>query len=467
MEGHYRNQRLPKASKKEIHLSNSDNKLPVLQPDALAADSGITVQTSMEVPKRIGLLLFFLVFGVFGLWSALAPLDGAAQAVGTVNVRSYKKVVQHLEGGIVEEILVEDGDTVNTGDPLLILDDTQPLAQLEIANSQYVALRARESRLIAERDGLDAVTAPSDLQLETPGVQEELSAQRSIFSARKEAREGEKEVLEQRIQQLQSQLSGLRELRQTKQTLAASYNEEIEDISALLSQGFSDKNRLRQLERSRAQVEGEAAELTAQIASAEIQIGETRLQILQLERDFRNEVVNELSDTQTNLKDVRERINALEDIVTRTTVRAPVSGIVNGMQFHTIGGVISPGTQIAEVVPQTDELIVDARVSPIDIDRVEIGQEATIRFSTFGSSVPTILGTVLSISADSFVDEATGMSYYRARVEVTEEGMEELGDLALIPGMPAEVFIATGSRTFLQYLFKPFSNAIARSFNED
>jgi epimerase transport system membrane fusion protein len=448
-------------------LSDSDKNLPALQPEALDTDSGIAVETSMEGPKRIGLFLFFLVFGVFGLWAALAPLDGAAQAVGTVSVRSYKKVVQHLEGGIVDQILVEDGDSINAGDPLLIMDDTQSLAQLEIANSQYVALRAREARLLAERDGLEAVSTPSDLELTSPGVQEELSAQRSIFAARREAREGEKEVLEQRIQQLQSQLSGLRDLRETKQMLAESYNEEIDDISALLSQGFSDKNRLRQLERSRAQVGGEAAELTAQIASAEIQIGETRLQILQLERDFRNQVVSELSDTQTSLKDVRERINALEDVVTRTTIRAPVSGIVNGMQFHTIGGVISPGTQIAEVVPQSDELIVEARVSPIDIDRVEVGQEATIRFSTFGSSVPTILGTVLSISADSFVDEATGMSYYRARVEVTEEGMNELGDLALIPGMPAEVFIATGSRTFLQYLFKPFSNAIARSFNED
>ncbi|MEQ8408691.1 MAG: HlyD family type I secretion periplasmic adaptor subunit [Gammaproteobacteria bacterium] len=423
--------------------------------------------TSMESPKRIGLTIFFLVFGLFGVWAAVAPLDGAAQAVGTVTVRSYKKVIQHLEGGIVSNILVQDGDHVAAGDPLLVMDDTQPLAQLEIINGRFMATKAREARFIAERDQLDAIIVPQELDENEPAVRAELDAQREIFAARKESRLGETEVLEQRIQQLQSQLVGLRGLKNSKEQLAISFNEELDDVSELLSLKFSTRDRLRELERNRSRLEGEAAELTASIASTEMQIGETRLQILQLNREFRNEVVQSLSETQTSLKDIRERRNALQDVVSRTVVRAPVGGIVNGMQFHTIGGVIGPGTQIAEIVPQSDELIVDARVSPIDIDRVAIGQEATVRFSTFGSSVPTITGEVLSLSADSFQDEATGMSYYRARVEVTEEGMEELGDLTLLPGMPAEVFIATGSRTLLQYLFKPFSNAIARSFNED
>lgn len=446
--------------------SNADKNLPVtLGPDS--GESALQKLTSMDGPKRIGLTIFFLVFGLFGVWAAVAPLNGAAQAVGTVTVRSYKKVVQHLEGGIVGDILVQDGDHVEAGDPLLILDNTQPLAQLEIINGQYIAAKAREARFIAERDQLESVSLPEELDSTSPMVQEEFYAQSQIFNARKEARLGEIEVLEQRIQQLESQLIGLRGLKTSKEQLASSYSDELSDVSELLSQGFSDKNRLRELERSQARLEGEAAELTASIASTEMQIGETRMQILQLNREFRNEVVQSLSETQTNLNDIRERRNALQDIVTRTVVRAPVEGIVNGMQIHTIGGVIGPGTQIADIVPQSDELIVDARVSPIDIDRVAIGQEATVRFSTFGSSVPTITGEVLNLSADSFLDEATGLSYYRARVEVTEEGMEELGDLTLLPGMPAEVFIATGSRTFLQYLFKPFSNAIARSFNED
>jgi epimerase transport system membrane fusion protein len=275
-------------------------------------------------------------------------------------------------------------------------------------------------------------------------------------------------VLEQRIGQLESRAEGLRALKETREALAASYLEELEDTRALLSQGFSDKLRLRELERNYASAQGEAADLTANISSTEIQIGETRLEILQQQREFHNEVVSELSETQTGLKDIRERVIALEDIVRRTVIRAPEEGVVNGMQVHTVGGVIGPGTAIAEIVPQSDELIIEASVSPNDIDSVAGGQEATIRFSAFGrSAVPTIYGNVLGISADRFVNENTGMPYYLARIRVTPEGMEDLGDLTLVPGMPAEVFINTGSRTFLQYLMKPLTNAMARSFREE
>ncbi len=441
--------------------------LPVKVKNNSPSQSSSGVITSMEAPKRIGLTILFLVFGVFGIWSATAPLNSAAVATGTVNVRSYSQVVQHLEGGIISDILAGEGEYVEAGETILVLDDTQPLAQLEIVNSQYVALKAREARLLSERDGDAEMRTPADLDTTASQVQEELQAQREIFTARRNSRLGEIEVLEQRIQQLNSRLDGLRGLKQSNSVLAQSFDEELSDIRELLSQGFSDKNRLRQIERSKAQLDGEVAELTATIASTEMQIGEARLQIIQIDREFINEVVNTLGETQTNLKDLTERRNALQDVVSRTVVRAPASGIVNGMQFHTVGGVIGPGTEIARIIPQSAELIIEARVSPVDIDRVAAGQIATVRFAAFGSSVPTIEGEVLSISADAFTDQNTGMSYYRARVEVTADGTESLGDLALIPGMPAEVFINTGARTFLQYLFKPFSNAIARSFNED
>lgn len=429
-------------------------------------ESGLII-TSMRTPRRIGMLIFILVFGVFGMWAALAPLDSSAHGAGSVTVRSYKKVIQHLEGGIVADIVVRDGDRVQAGDPLLILDETQPLAQLEIARSQSIALRVREARLIAERDKLDRVIYPESLSSSDPRVAEEIAAQNGIFNARKSALENSIEILQQRVEQLQSQVVGLRALKQSKEQLAASYLEELEDTQTLLNRGFSDKTRLRDIERNYASFEGEAADLTAKIAATEVQIGETRLQILQQEREHQNEVVNELSETQTNLNDVRERINALEDVVDRMVIRAPDSGLVNGMRVHTEGGVIAPGSPIAEIVPADDELIIEARVSPTDIDRVSSGQEAMIRFSSFGSSVPTIYGTVLTLSADIMVDEATNMPYYLARIQVTPEGMENLGDLILLPGMPAEIFINTGSRTFLQYLFKPLSNAVARSFNED
>lgn len=435
------------------------------KPSPKNSDAGSI--TSIDGPKRVGLTLFFLVFGVFGFWSALAPLDGAAFAPGAVTVKSYKKVVQHLEGGIVADILARDGDLVAAGQPLLILDDTQPKASLEIVNSQYVALRMIESRLIAERDSLETVNFPSALALSNASAQQEVAAQNEIFAARKATNEGRIGILEQRVDQLQAQVVGMEAQLETKELLAQSFAEELADTQSLLDQGFSEKNRLRQVERSFASYSGEAAELIANIAATRVQIGETELQILQQTSEFQNEVVSELSEVQTGLKDAEERLTALQDVVRRTTIVSPDTGLVNGMQVHTIGGIIGPGAPIAEIVPESDELIVEASVNPIDIDRVSEGQEARIRFSTFGSRAPTIFGTLINLSADAIPNEATGTSYYLARVEVNPDSIEELGDLALMPGMPAEIYINTGSRTLLQYLFKPLSNSVSRSFNED
>ena len=423
--------------------------------------------TNMETPRRIGLSLFLLGFGFFGVWAAVAPLDGAAYAPGSVTVKSYSQVVQHLEGGIIREIRAQDGDRVAAGEPLLIIDDTQALAQLGMARARFIALATRDARLSAERDQLGQVSYPASIQLNGLDAGSEMAAQTEIFRARRAALDGSVEVLEQRERQLRSKLTGLAAQKSAKEELSSSYGDELDDVSELLSQGFSNKTRLRELERNFTRLKGEAAELSAAISSTEVEIGEARLQILQLQREFHNEVVNQLSETQTALTDVNERINALGDIVKRTVVRAPVAGIVNGLRFHTEGGVISPGNPIAEIVPQSVDLIVTARVSPNDIDRVSLGQDTSIRFSTFGNSVPTIFGRILTLSANSLSDEATGIAYYEARVEVTEEGLASLGDLVLLPGMPADVFIATGSRTLLQYLFKPFSNAIARSLIED
>jgi epimerase transport system membrane fusion protein len=422
----------------------------------------------IETPKRVGLTALVLVFGVFGVWAAVAPLDSASHAGGEVTVRSYTKVIQHLEGGIVDQILVQDGYIVNQGDPLLIMDSTQARADLEIANSQFVALKAREARLQAERDDLERVVYPDIILSGVYDAQEEIASQNEIFEARKNAFEGSIEVLEQRIEQLQSRIVGLKALKESKELLAESYSEELNDVRELLEEGFADKLRLRELERNYASFSGESAELAATISSTQMQIGETRLQILQENMVFRTEVVDLLGQTQTQLKDVQERVNALQDIVNRTVIRSPVDGIVNGMQVHTEGGVISPGTQIAEIVPSSDELIVEASISPLDIDRVAVGQDATIRFPSFSSkTVPTVYGNVISVSADSFVDENTGASFYTTIIQVTPEGMSDLGNLVLVPGMPADVYITTGSRTFLEYLIKPLTNVVANSFNEE
>lgn len=437
-----------------------------LEPDK--AKQMVETDSSMEAPTKVGFFIFFLVFGVFGIWAAFAPLDGAARASGVVTVESYKKVIQHLEGGIVSQILVNNGDVVAAGDPLLTLDNTQSVAQLEITRAQFVALKAREARLLAESGGIESIAIPAVLLQEDYDAAAEIASERQIFLARKAAREGEVEVLKRREDQLASRVTGLEALRTSKLELAGSFSEELADVEALLEQGFSDKQKFRELQRSYSSYNGEAADLTANISSTEMQIGETRLQILQQDKDFLNEVVNELGETRTGLRDVQERMIALQDIVSRTSITAPVDGIVNGLQVHTVGGVVGPGVDIAEVVPQFDNLIIEANVAPIDIDRVTIGQEATISFSAFSSGlVPTIYGSVIGISADRLIDQTAGAPYYLARVEVTAEGMADMGELVLVPGMPAEVFINTGSRTFLQYLFKPFTTALSRSFIED
>lgn len=451
-----------------VNRNNPDN-LPALQAEATPhGDTYLAeVETSLEKPRRIGTLMLLAVFGGFGLWSVLAPIEGAAHAPGSVTVRSYKKVIQHLEGGMIREIRVQNGDQVNVDDVLLVLDDTQAQAQMEINNAQLIALTALEARLIAERDDAAAIQYPASLITAGVSARAEMDAQTHIFAARKASMEGSTAVLEQRIEQLRSRLNGLEAMRQSKEELAASFGAELADVRILLEEGFADKLRLRELERNHAVYKGEAAEMVATISSTEMQIGETQLQILQTENEFRSEVASMLSEAQTRLKDARERMIALNDIVERTVIRAPAAGIVAGMQYHTEGGVIGPGAPIAEVVPQSDELVIEARVQPGDIDRVVAGQEATIRFSSFNSSVPTIFGTVLSVSADAMADQTTGMTYYLARVAVTEEGMQDLGNLTLVPGMPAEVFITSGSRTFMQYVMKPFSNALARSLRED
>jgi len=422
-----------------------------------------------DTPIRvIGFTILFLVFGVFGSWAALAPLDSAALAPGVVTVKNYRKTVQHLEGGIVKEILVREGQEVKAGDLLLVLDDTQARAELEILRGQRFAAVATEARLKAERDELEQIQFPVLLEDDDARAREAIASEKQQFAARKLAKDGEIEVLEQRVGQLEAQVKGLQALIASKRQLLRSYEEEISDNQALLSEGYVDKQRLRDVQRQKASLKGEVAEHNASIAGINVQIGETRLQILQLKKDFRAQVVELLSEVQTRVFDLEERVTAINDRVKRSDIIAPVGGMVLGMSVHTVGGVVSPGTPILDIVPESDDLIIEAELSPNDIDRVTVGMLADIRFSAFKSATtPVIEGSVVNISADRLVNEQTGMPYYLARVEVTQEGYQKLGELTLLPGMPAEVLVNTGARTLLEYLVQPATNAFARSLIED
>ncbi len=426
------------------------------------------LDVSDKKPRLIGLLILFVTFGMFGTWAAVAPLDSAALAPGVVTVKTYRKTIQHLEGGIVEEIHVRDGDQVEAGDVLLVLDDTQARAELGIIRGQLIAAQALEARLQAERDQKKEIGFPAGFEMTDLRVAESVQGERQVFEARMNSHLGEIEVLEQRMTQIGEQIRGLEAVIRSKGELMTSYKEEITELTELLNDGFVDKQRLRDFERRVSELEGDMADHRSSIAQAKMKQGETRLSILQLKKDFHTEVVNRLSEVQSTLFDLRERERALMDRAERTVIRAPEAGMVLGMKVHTVGGVVQSGAPILDIVPAASDLVVEAQVSPIDIDRVSAGKLADIRFSAFKSATtPVIEGRVEHISADRLTNEETGMPYYLARVELTETGRKDLGVLVLVPGMPAEVLVNTGERTLLEYLIQPATNAFARSLIED
>ncbi|WP_043751250.1 HlyD family type I secretion periplasmic adaptor subunit [Imhoffiella purpurea] len=442
-----------------------------VSPRHLPAEQGPAPVPTSDRPERIaGLLILLLAFGGFGVWAALAPIDGAVVTSGVLAAESARKTIQHLDGGIVSEIRVHEGDRVEAGNVLVRLDDTQARAQLEIARGQYLSLRAQEARLVAERDDLPDIKFPKELlsEQDDPRIREAIAGEERVFRARRTALAGEQEVLEQRAEQLQEQIRGLEVLSASKLKRIRLYQEEIVGLNKLFEKGLGDKARLREYERLSAEVEGERGQHQSDIARAKVQVGETQLQSAQLKRQFTSDVVTELRDVETKIADLRERMRALAQTVERTVIKAPVAGSVVGTSVHTIGGVIRPGDHVLDIIPANDSLIVESQVQPMDIDRVAPGQEADLRFSAFNTrTTPVVPGNVLTVSADILTDQATRRPYYLARIKVTPQGMEELKGLTLQPGMPVEAMIKTGERTFFEYLIKPVTDRLATAFKEE
>ena len=428
-----------------------------------------TLNTNDRPIRNIGAAIVLATFGIFGVWAFFAPMDSSALAPGVVVVKSYRKTVQHLDGGIVAKILTKDGALVTEGQPLLTLDDAQIKAQLEIARGQNITLAAQVARLRAERDQLKQIDYPQRLNDPSdPRTTEAKLAETNVFNSQKNSHEGEIAVLNQRISQISSKIHGLQGQIDSKKQLVISYAEEIKDQKELLAEGFADRQHLRELERNHAIQSGEIAQLNAEIATNQMLISETRLQILQVQKQFQEEVAGKLSEAQAKLNEANERVAATKDKLERVVIKAPASGMVLGLAAHTENGVITPGNPILDIVPQDAELVIEAQVSPMDIDRVTVGLQAEVRFSAFKQSkTPKMEGKVINISPDRFVDEKTGNPYYLARVELIPESKKKLGDLQLLPGMPAEVLIKTGERTLFQYLAQPVTNFFARSFIED
>ena len=431
-------------------------------------DNFADLPTSDRKIRNLGFGILLVVFGIFGTWAAVAPLDGAVHAPGVVTVQTYRKTVQHLEGGIVKEILVRDGDMVKRGDPLIILDDGQLRAEYEVARNQLISAQAMEARLVAERDGKDHVDFGNMLDPESARAAEARASETQVFNTRRGARLGQVSVLQERIGQLNAQIKGTEAMIATKTSLEKSYGGEIGELSELLSKGFVDKQRLLDQQRKLDSLRSEIAEHRSNITRTRLQINETQLQILQINKDFNSEVAKQLTETQAKGYELQERTAAIQDRLSRIVIRAPDDGMVIGMTVHTVGGVVRQATPLLDVVPSVSELIVEAEVSPQDINRVAIGKHADIRFTAFNSATtPVIPGEVIRVSADRLTNERTGQPYYLVRAKVTEEGLQKLAGRKLVAGMPADVLINTGERTMLQYLMQPARNAISESMIEE
>ncbi|MFK8332588.1 HlyD family type I secretion periplasmic adaptor subunit [Pseudomonas sp. BJa5] len=431
-------------------------------------DSFAELPTSDHRLRRLGVGIVLVTFGLFGTWAAVAPLDGAAFAPGVVTVQAYRKTVQHLEGGIVKAVLAHDGDIVGRDDPLIVLDDAQLRFEYGMTRSQLVAARAMEARLRAERDNQSTISFGSAADHDPLRGAEAHQGETQVFNARRGSRLGQIAVLQERIGQLNQQVKGIEAMIAAKSHLEKSYSGEIVELSDLLKQGFVDKQRLLEQQRKLELLRSEMADHRSTLVKTRLQINETQLQILQIDKDFNADVVKQLADVQTRIYDLQEKASALEDRLSHIVIRAPEAGMVIGMTVHTIGGVVRPATPLLDIVPSVSELVIEAQVAPVDIDRVAIGKRADIRFGAFDSSTtPVIEGEVSSVSADRLTNEKTGTAYYLARVRVSEAGVRALGERKLLPGMPADVLIITGQRTLLQYLMQPARDALAQSMIEE
>ena len=416
-----------------------------------------------------GVVVVVLLAGGLGGWASTAQISGALIAQGSLVVDSNVKKVQHPTGGVVGEVRVRDGDRVKAGDILVRLDETVTRANLAIVTKGLTEFYARKARLAAERDGADTVAVPKELadKIDDPDVQEALASERKLFDLRRKARLGQKDQLQQRVKQLQEQIVGLTAQQDAKSKEMSLIDQELQGVRDLWAKNLVQLTRLTSLEREEARLQGERGQLIAATAEAKGKIVETELQIIQVDQDLSSDVAKELRETDSKIGEYVERKVTAEDQLKRTDIRAPQDGVVFQSTANTVGGVINAGDPIMLIVPETDTLLVEAKVDPKDIDQVQFGQRVVLRFSAFNMrTTPEINGTVVRIAADTATDQRTGQSYYLVRIAMTANEIKRLGDVKLTPGMPVEAFIQTGERTMLSYLVKPLHDQLMRAFRE-
>jgi HlyD family type I secretion membrane fusion protein len=417
----------------------------------------------------IGIAIIVITFGCVGLWAALAPLGSAVVGHGIVAVQSNRQTIAHYEGGIVSKILVHEGDRVRAGQVLFELSPVQTQASLESSRNQLFSLLAKADRLAAERDGRGAVTFSPEViaQRGDPAVQQAITDESREFRDRRATLAAQVAVLNARIAELKTQIGGIDVQRAGMQQQVAYLDEEIGGLNELYKKDLVPKPRILALERDRAQLKGQIGGSIADKARAEEAIGETQQQINQVRQQFSQEVSKDMSEVQMQSADIRQKFAVAQDAARRVNIVAPMDGVTQNLKVFTVGGVVRPGEPMMDIAPSKGAMIVEARFSPNDVDSVQLGQKVQVRFSSFHSrTIPVIEGTVRSVSEDRLIDEANHTAYYMAVVDVPESNLPAELKGKLRAGMPTEVMAPTGSRTALQYIFRPLTNALTGAMRE-
>jgi HlyD family secretion protein len=427
------------------------------------------VRHSIRLHLITGLAVVGVVAGGLGGWAATQQISGALIAPGQIVVESNVKKVQHPTGGVIGELRAHDGDLVKAGDILVRLDDTVTKASLAIVTKNLDAMWARAARLEAEQRGIDRITFPPQLAARAgdPDVNNLTASETKLFDVRVNGRTGQKAQLRERISQLSEEVEGMSAQVKAKDQEIALVQKELDGVRQLYEQHLIQISRLTTLERDAARLNGERAQYIAARAQAKGKITETELQIIQVDKDMVSEVSKDLRETNDKIGEFVERKVTAEDQLRRVDIRAPQDGMVLQSSVHTVGGVITAGDSIMLIVPQSDDLQVEAKVNPQDIDKLQVGQKTLLRLSAFNQrTTPELNGVVSRVSPDVTTDQRTGQSYYTIRVSMPAQEIARLGDAKLIPGMPAEAFVQTGDRTVLSYLMKPLSDQLMRAFRE-
>jgi membrane fusion protein, type I secretion system len=428
-----------------------------------------TIHSSIRRNIRVALALIVFLLGGIAVWATATQISGAVIAPGSVVVDSNAKKVQHPTGGIVTEVHARDGDRVKAGDVLVRLDETVTRANLSIVSKALDQLIAQKARLETERDGLEDVPVPAELasRMNDPQVARIMEGERKLFSLRRTARVGQKDQLSKRVDQLKEELVGYESQERAKTREMELIEKQLVGARELWAKQLMPVTRFTELQRDAARLEGEHGVLIATMAQIKGKISETELQILQVDRDLNSDIGKEMREADTKIGELIERRVAAEDQLKRIEVRAPGSGVVDQSSVHTVGGVVAPGETIMLIVPDQDSLKVEAKVAPQDIDQLHIGQPVTLRFSGLDQrTTPVINGNLTQISPDTTVDLKTEQRYYTVRVSLEPNETARLGSVKIVPGMPVEVFVQTGSRSALSYLLKPLDDQISRAFKE-